>query len=124
VSLRRLFPDRWARILAWTSAALAWGTAAVAVATTSPAAETGPPPTDVPTQRATTTHTGSASAIPLPPEGGLVVIRYTPADRPAAQVITQTLRSATPAPAASSAPSSQAAAPAAAPQPTVTSSGS
>ena len=122
MSLRRLFPDRWARILAWTSAAVAWGTAAVALATTSPAAETGPPPpTDLPAQRATTIHTGSAPAIPLPPDGGLVVIRYTPADRPAAQVITQTLRSAAPAPAASSAPSSQAGAPAPA---TVTSSGS
>ena len=29
--LKRLFPSRWARIVAWTGAAIAWGTSIVAV---------------------------------------------------------------------------------------------
>lgn len=90
--LKRLFPSRWARIVAWTGAALAWGTSIVAVqaqteqstAITQPEALPEPEPQvqEVPEP---------VAAVPAPPEAGLVVIRYTPVPPPPPQVITRTV---------------------------------
>lgn len=120
MSIRRLFPDRWARIAAWTGAAVAWGTAAVAVSAAGPAVDTAPPTSAGPILPVITEPSVSAPAMPTPPPGGLVVIRFTPAERPAARVITQVQQADA---ATSRAPAVTAPAPPAAP-PTVTSSGS
>jgi hypothetical protein len=86
---KRLFPSRWARILAWTGAALAWGTTAIGVqAANAPANEnvdTDPLPPQV---EEVTTPT---AAVPNQPEKGLVVIRYTPVPPPPPQVIVRTV---------------------------------
>lgn len=90
--LKRLFPSRWARIIAWTGAAVAWGTSIVAVqaqtqqSTTTTATEVmperDPQVQEIPQPLA---------AVPAPPEAGLVVIRYTPVPPPAPEVITRTV---------------------------------
>ena len=91
---KRLFPMRWAKIVAWTAAALAWGTTAIAVAANAGAA--GPTdqlePVAVPGPTTTTSSTISTTA-PMPdmPERGLVVVRYTPVPPPPPQVVTRTV---------------------------------
>ncbi len=89
--LKRLFPSRWARIIAWTGAAVAWGTSMIAVqaaAEQSVVAEsefvTTPEPEvqEVP---------APVAAIPAPTEDGLVIIRYTPVPPPPPEVITRTV---------------------------------
>jgi hypothetical protein len=77
MSLKRLFPTRWARILTWTGAALAWGTTAVAVAATSQEATLSAG--DMPADPSASTPAPSATAtMPDLPDGGLVILRYTP----------------------------------------------
>ncbi|MCP3974405.1 MAG: hypothetical protein GY720_07925 [bacterium] len=86
--LKRLFPSRWARIVAWTAAAVAWGTSILTVqAARQPAAaepELVPEPEvqEAPEQMA---------AVPAMPEEGLVVIRYTPVPPPPPEVVTRTV---------------------------------
>ena len=88
--LRRLFPSRWARIVAWTGAAVAWGTSVVTVqaAMDEPAAESDaardaqPEVQEIP---------APVAAVPAPPEDGLVVIRYSPVPPPPPEVITRTV---------------------------------
>ena len=85
--LKRLFPTRWARIAAWTAAALAWGTSVVTFAANAGVtAEPALPP--VP-ETTTTTSTTTTTPAPIPnqPERGLVVLRYTPVPLPPPQVI-------------------------------------
>ena len=87
--LKRLFPSRWARIVAWTGAAIAWGTSIVAVqaqvqesATTTTVPEARPEPNpevqEVPEL---------VAAVPAAPEQGGVVIRYTPVPPPPPEVL-------------------------------------
>lgn len=89
--LKRLFPSRWARIVAWTGAAVAWGTSVVAVQAASqeavsaepePAPEPEPQVEEVP---------APVAAVPDMPEQGLVIIRYTPVPPPPPEVITRTV---------------------------------
>jgi hypothetical protein len=89
--LKRLFPSRWARIVAWTGAAVAWGTSIVTVqaasqetdiASAEPVPTTEPEVQEVPEPLA---------AVPEAPEQGLVVIRYTPVPPPPPEVITRTV---------------------------------
>lgn len=88
--LRRLFPSRWARILAWTGAAVAWGTSVVAVqaaieeqaAEPQPTSDLEPEVVEVP---------APVAAVPDLPQDGLVVIRYSPVPPPPPEVITQTV---------------------------------
>lgn len=126
MSIKRLLPGRWARILGWALAGVSWGTTAVAVA-----AGAGDSEAAAPIVPATTDDAVMAPVVspvvqaPLPdqPASGLVVIRFAPAERPEAQVITRTVTVS--APAASSAPATRQ--PAATQQPapvTVQSSGS
>jgi len=107
MSLRRLFPDRWARILTWTAAAVAWGTAAVAVSAAVPVSQPPDPPATGSSQPAAPRAEATSAPLPETPPGGLVIIRYTPAGAPPAQVITQTVSVAgavASAPASSQAP--------------------
>lgn len=87
--LKRLFPTRWARIAAWTAAALAWGTSVVTFAANAGVtAEPALPPVPDPTTTTTTSTTTTAPApIPNQPERGLVILRYTPVPPPPPQVI-------------------------------------
>lgn len=88
--LKRLFPSRWARIIAWTGAAVAWGTSVVTVQAamedaaveSQPASEPEPEVIEVP---------APVAVIPAPPEEGLVVIRYSPVPPPPPEVITRTV---------------------------------
>lgn len=91
---KRLPASRWARIAAWTAAALAWGTTAIAVQATDHIVDR--PPTEDPegtaveaVPQATTTTT--TEALPTPPTTGLVVIRYTPVPPPEPEVIVRTV---------------------------------
>lgn len=92
--LKRLFPTRWAKILAWTGASLAWGTTLIAVAANAAAtdgAET--PEVPVAIEPPTTTVATTTTTAPMPdmPERGLVVVRYTPVPPPPPQVVTRTV---------------------------------
>ncbi len=92
--LKRLFPMRWAKIAAWTGAALAWGTTAIAVASNASASTPVeqpalPQPIDPPTTTSATTTT--VAPMPELPERGLVVVRYTPVPPPPPQVVTRTV---------------------------------
>ena len=89
--LKRLFPSRWARIVAWTGAAVAWGTSIVAVQAAAeqgavdqqqPAPALEPEVEEVP---------APVAAVPAAPEQGLVIIRYTPVPPPPPEVITRTV---------------------------------
>ena len=90
--LKRLFPTRWARITAWTGAAITWvvtvlATQTVASSSTEPATLDIAPPQDP----AVSPVTQPIEVIPTPPEDGLLIIRFTPAPPPPRQVITRTL---------------------------------
>jgi hypothetical protein len=92
--LRRLFPMRWARIAAWTGAALAWGTTAIAVASNAGAeAPTEPSvaPQAIEPPASTSTTTTTVAPLPELPARGLVVVRYTPIPPPPPQVVTRTV---------------------------------
>lgn len=88
---KRMTASRVAGITAWSAAAVAWGTAAVAFVT--PGSSTGastvvmePPPPLAPIQSSVTAPQAS---LPAMPETGLVVVRYTPVDRPEAEVVVE-----------------------------------
>lgn len=86
--IRRFFPDRWARITAWTGAAVAWATSLLVIQAAYPAtAEPTPPET---TTEAPTTTT-SLAPIPEATDRGLVVLRFKPTPAPPPQVITRTV---------------------------------
>lgn len=88
--LKRLFPSRWARIVAWTAAAVAWGTSILTVqaARQPAAAESDPVPQPEPEVQEVPEQ---VAAVPEVPEEGLVVIRYTPVPPPPPEVITRTV---------------------------------
>lgn len=88
------------RIVAWTATAVVWGTTAVAASasTRDNQATTDTAPASAPVIQPSTTTTGAP--MPDPTGDGLVVIRFTPVERPAPPVITRTVtRPAAPAPA-------------------------
>lgn len=88
--VKRLFPTRWAKILAWIGAGLAWGSVAVAANVRAQSVEASPPePVWDPVEPATTTT--MPSVLPAQPADGLVVIRYAPVAPPAPEVIVRTV---------------------------------
>lgn len=92
--LKRLFPMRWAKIAAWTGAALAWGTTAIAVASNAnaTAASDEPPiPQAIEPPTTTSTTTTTVASVPEMPERGLVVVRYTPVAPPPPEIVTRTV---------------------------------
>lgn len=84
--IRKRFPkERLRRIAAWTAMALAWGTAIVARTVGSPAAVAAPEVADSDNPVALTTvavTTTTMAPVPEMPADGLVVLRFTPAQRP------------------------------------------
>ena len=87
--MKRLFPSRWARIVAWTGAAVAWGTSIVAVQA---AAEQGATeePASIPSEEPEVQEIPAPlAAVPDSPEQGLVIIRYTPVPPPPPEIITR-----------------------------------
>lgn len=75
--------------MGWTAVVMAWGTVAIArVSGTESAAVPSTPPTPAPA--ADVVADTVSSTVPVMPEGGLVVIRYTPAPpKPATRVVTR-----------------------------------
>lgn len=89
--VKRLFPSRWARILAWTGAALAWSTVGVASVAKSSQVETLDTPGS-PDPLVTTPETSTTLAVlPDEPAGGLVIIRYQPVAPPAPEVVVRSV---------------------------------
>jgi hypothetical protein len=81
---------RVAGIVAWTAATVTWGTAIVAVANVAPEPEIvaeGPEPEPVVIVEPEVQRI--LAPIPTMPESGLVVLRYTPSDKPEAKVVVQ-----------------------------------
>ena len=87
--IKRFFPNRWARILAWTGAAIAWTTSLLVVqASHAETAEPAPAPEEpVAIPFVTTT----LAPLPEATDEGLVVLRFTPTPVPPPQVITRTV---------------------------------
>jgi hypothetical protein len=86
--IKRFFPNRWARITAWTGAAIAWVTSLLILQADDPAVAEVPPevaPTEAPVM------TTMLPAVPEATDDGLVVIRFTPTPPPPPQVITRTV---------------------------------
>lgn len=89
--VKRLFPNRWAKILAWIGAGVAWGSVAVAADLRDPALAGAEPATpETPSTESATADT-TLEALPIAPESGLVIIRYTPVAPPAPEVIVKTV---------------------------------
>jgi hypothetical protein len=88
--VKRLFPNRWARIIAWTGAAIAWSSVAVATIVKNEPAPPSEQEAATPVEPAVAT-TSTSVAVPAVPENGLVVIRYTPVPPPKAEVVTRTV---------------------------------
>ena len=102
---KRLFPSRWARIIAWTGAAVAWGTSVVSVQAASQQTESAPTDTAPPVEPEVEQVPEPLAVVPTAPEEGLVVIRYTPVPPPPPEIVTRTVTVAnggggTPAPSA------------------------
>lgn len=117
--IKRLFPERWARILSWTTAAIAWG--AVAAMSMARAESVAAPVADgsaTTSTTATTQVTTTSTTVPTQPANGLVIIRYVPVPPPQAEVIVNTVTVQGKAPKSAGSPSVASSAP------TVTSSGS
>jgi hypothetical protein len=85
--MARLPISRIAGIAAWSAASVAWGTTAVAVAnhTTQPA--NTEPAEAAPVVAADPQPIVEQAPVPTMPEGGLVVLRYTPSEAPRAETI-------------------------------------
>lgn len=87
---QRLPITRVAGIVAWTAASVTWGTAIVAVANVTPEPEIlaeGTEPEPVVTVEPDVQEL--LAPVPTMPESGLVVLRYTPSEKPEAKVVVQ-----------------------------------
>jgi hypothetical protein len=108
--IRKRFP--WARrnrIAAWTAFGLAWTTALVARTVGAPAAvvpETAEAPPPGPSVESVA-PTATMATVPEPPEDGLVILRYTPAERPEPEVRRVVVTQQAPAPTVTHAPTTQ-----------------
>lgn len=88
---RRLPLSRLAGIAAWTAASVTWGTAAVALANHVPSTVGTPPQSDPPNPPSVAMLEDVLPQVPTMPDSGLVVLRYTPAERPEAEVVVRTV---------------------------------
>ena len=120
---QRLPITRIAGIVAWTAASVTWGTAIVATANAAPEPEIsadGPDPEPVVIIEPEAQEV--LAPVPTMPESGLVVLRYTPSEKPEAKVVVQRVVVSSPSSGGGSSPASS---PAKAPAPAkVKSSGS
>ncbi|MCL1594460.1 MAG: hypothetical protein M3132_08925 [Actinomycetia bacterium] len=111
----RLPAPRVAGIAAWTAAAVTWGTAAVALANAAPVEEAEVVALEIEPEQPQVVEQEVLEPLPVMPESGLVVLRYTPSEKPAPQVVVQRVTVAAPS---SGGGSSAAPAPAPAPKKT------
>jgi hypothetical protein len=120
---QRLPITRVAGIVAWTAASVTWGTAIVATANVAPEpviTADGPDPEPVVIVEPEVQEI--LASVPTMPESGLVVLRYTPSEKPEAKVVVQRVVVSSPSSGGGSSPAS---APGKAPAPAkVKSSGS
>lgn len=85
---QRLPVPRMAGIVAWTAASVTWGTALVATANAVPAADVVARASDPdPIVAVESDEHVTLAPVPAMPESGLVVLRYTPSERPDAKVV-------------------------------------
>jgi hypothetical protein len=85
---KRLPASRIAGIIAWTAASVTWGTAVVAIANVAP--EPPQPEASADPEPVVLIEPQAAEVlapVPTMPESGLVVLRYTPSEKPEAQVV-------------------------------------
>ncbi len=87
--MARLPLSRVSGIVAWTAASLTWGTATVAVANEAPG--TPEKMLDFSSVEPVVAAEEVVSPLPTMPEEGLLVLRYTPAERPEAKVVVRTV---------------------------------
>jgi hypothetical protein len=118
MTTKRLSIARVAGVAAWTAASVSWGAAAVAVATKPAEATATEEPLVFTLPEVTTT-----TAVPVLPESGLMVLRYTPVEKPSPRVVTE-VRVASGSSGSTASPSSPAPAPAKKKATTTKSSGS
>lgn len=85
--VQRLFPMRWASIVAWTAAAVAWCTALVGIQASTPASEAAEPAPEV----APPVANHEVASMPTMPANGLTIIRFSPVDAPPPEVIVRTV---------------------------------
>ena len=84
---QRLPATRIAGIIAWTAASVTWGTALVATANTAPEPQQMAEGTDPVSTLLEAQDQAALTPVPAMPESGLVVLRYTPSEKPEPQVI-------------------------------------
>ena len=96
--MARLPLPRVAGIAAWTAAAVAWATAAVAIANPADVTTASEPIMDDTTPIVPAVVTTTLAPVPAMPEGGLVVLRYTPVARPEPERVVRTVVVATEGP--------------------------
>ncbi len=102
--MARLPLPRVAGIAAWSAAAVAWATTAVAIANVPDVTATAEPIVDEPVSIVPATVTTTLAPVPTMPEGGLVVLRYTPVARPEPERVVRTVVVATEGPAQATQP--------------------
>ncbi len=103
---QRLPATRIAGIVAWTAASVTWGTALVAAATTVPAPQQTTEGTDPePIVLIDSKDQEALAPLPTMPESGLVVLRYTPSEKPEPQVVVRRVVVSSPSGGGSATPS-------------------
>lgn len=110
---KRLPASRIAGIVAWTAASVTWGTAAIAIANVTPEpplpeASADPEPVVLIEPQAAEV----LAPVPTMPESGLIVLRYTPSEKPEAQVVVRRVVVSSPSGGGSSTPTASTPAPA------------
>lgn len=110
---KRLPASRIAGIVAWTAASVTWGTAAIAIANVTPEpplpeASADPEPVVLIEPQAAEV----LAPVPTMPESGLIVLRYTPSEKPEAQVVVRRVVVSSPSGGGSSTPAASTPAPA------------
>ena len=83
--MSRFNEGRWNRILVWTGAALAWGTAFIAIWLEPARGVDAAQPAPV---AGGTAESSTQAIMPRPAPQGLVILRFTPVDTPAPEVVT------------------------------------
>lgn len=94
--MARLPLPRIAGIAAWSAGAIAWATTAVVLANSGDGVEEMQPIADDPAPIASASVTTTLAPVPVMPEGGLVVLRYTPVARPEPERVVRTVVVAAP----------------------------
>ena len=107
--IRKRFPwPRRGRITVWTAFVLAWASALIARSAGGPAATVPEPVTVVDLSPLETfRHEDRMATIPEAPEDGLVILHYTPAERPEPEVRRVVVTQQAPARSAPQAPTTQ-----------------